>query len=218
MNARTVKKFVLRRRCHSLFGRRAFVEAKVPMSIYPEPCPAFVPPGKPWLDGVWTQRQGDKIALTAIEHVSSGSDPSINADHTPHFVEHDRFGWSWWECSVKYFQTSPGVEDDLLPDPDTCIGEEEGPVELIAVYRAREKWLSKYVHGEVDRRSFPELVRRLIDVGSWARATYGNVSKDSVIVQWSVKWFYPDTLRGFSNSLSRTMRAFKRAGVPILVS
>lgn len=233
MNARAVKKRVLRMRRVSFWGRRAYVSLRIPMSVYPEPCPVFIVPldWKPEesLGACWRiptlEAASDQRAYVSISKITSGTDPRKNPDKEEafRFLEcretwTDRAGkvhehWEWWEGVIRvgreYVDAEGNKQWELLKQINL-------PDDVVAAYRRESCWHAKYIQRmksfEGDDRGF---FARMWETQSWARATYGYVEGNHVVVTWAVKWFYSETLARFCASLGRLLKVAKREGIPV---
>jgi hypothetical protein len=216
----------MKKRRGSFWGRRSYLTARFPLSVYPEPFPIWEPPGKPGaFEGSWRKLNGDTVIETTVSRISSGCDPRETPDgEDALFVEKTSWGYEWWEGHRRYLEVEPGKPID---EASKELGEAECPIGIIEAYRKEDRWISKWIHGVLERgdrtafeaawAALPETVRRVLATSRCARATYFERNGDQALVTWAVKWFYPDTKLGFARDLSRLVKAFKRAGVPIRI-
>lgn len=200
MNARTARRLLMRGRRDTFWGRRCYVEVRVPLSAYPTPPPAFVhalgdpsdigDPGD--IDGTFVRHEGDVEVYTCFQYVSGGEPPADAYRVVPR-----RGGWSsWWESLT--VRTRGGE----------VLSREPGPVEPLRAYVAQVEWLEDAVY-----TSGPAA---LVDFACEARAVYPEVRGGYLYLACVVKR-YPDSVLRAASALARAVTEAKRAGVNVRV-
>lgn len=217
MKAKAVKKILMRHRSRVLWGSRAFITVRFPLSLIPEPLPPRANEEhnlgiSMGLEGYWKRQEEENTVLTVIAQISSGRDPSDRKSETPvyHLRETD-YGYEWWEIEERVFKGGLDVE----PYRVNLIAVRPGPEAVMNAYRARKLWREKYLQGHEGETGIPVL-DGFLGAANWAKTTYQHVDEKNgqVFITYSVKWFYPNRKLRFSSDLARAMRAAKAAGVP----
>jgi len=232
MNARTVKKLLMKGRHDIMWGRRAMVTARLPMSVLPEPMPPAVPKevGEPdAFAGYYKRMEGEHRIFTNISEVSAGRDPRKRKDADAiHYLteEHGEYDttdddgnpvkekWSdytWWEI-VELVQERTGPDEH---DWKT-IEKRQGPVEYLDIYRKYKMWCEKYLRG-MHGQTGSDVLDAFLAAGDWAKTTYPWTDKDYIYITYSVKWRYPRRKFGFSADIARAVRYAKRKNVPVRI-
>ena len=195
MNARSVRKRLMRGRCRSFWGDRAYLRVRLPASLVPTAPPALEFPGL--TPSVWsgTWLSADESECVVISQWHCGADPR-NAERPAwepvYFAEQgDGGGWSFWTGHRH------------------C-GEDRGPLSeaIVAQYRASMAWrdsLTQYGHHEA--------LDAFLDAGYWAKSTRASVGGDALLLDFGVNWRYPKRRRGFCADVARAMKVAKKLGV-----
>lgn len=227
MNARTVKKLLLRGRNTSFWGRRAYLYLRVPKAVLTVPRPPMPSLGKQGsFEGYWEEDRGEGVTRHfRISRISSGRDPRKDdeIDHVPRLpvMEYESTtsdgrtyqSWSWWEAT--WFDAR-----DAGPDSETkleVLDRGEIDDERFAAYVEHYQWVRKYVIGS-EGATGNEILDRVHGAATWAKTTYHQFDTNGdLIVIYSVKYFYPYRVRRFSADLANTVNYAKKHGVTLRV-
>jgi len=224
----------MRNRHNVFWGRRAFVTARLPATVLPEPEPPKPGPldlldsGSGWEEGFsynWFRKvpQGDGTVIHEVYDVSkayTNHDPRKNSDAGPdedhaeiierHLIREyeDRDWFIWWRGVRRWTVLPDGVE----PDGDSVWQEEPLPEEDVDRAMAWDRWRDKYLVGLVGGTGNPVL-DAFHDAAYAAKTTYPYVRGEYVYITYSVKWFYPRRKARFCADLHRAFRVARRHGV-----
>lgn len=238
MNGRTARKIVWRNRSSYLFGQRSFVTALIPASVYPVPAIDFDPPGEILgFKGFYKRVDGDTIVVTNIGEVSGPNPHTTDRKDENGFAATAYFPkkygepmgadgkqhewWDWWEITCARHEKSE-VPEYVIGDRIGVLWEPDNAEAMVTSYKATRDWERKYISGILDSEeeldALSPLMQRILETGTWAKTTnFCGVEDGHVVIQWVVKYFYPDTKLGFAASLSRTVRHAKQHGIKIKV-
>ena len=210
MNARAIKKKLMRSRSRVLWGQRAYLTVRLPLSVLPSQPPSlpFIPEGwkRGYLQGCWEAPDGaESIHINhwtgAVPTWQEGDAPQ----ERPYFVEYDaeddtHHHWTGHRC-VRAGQDEKGrpVYDFFPLD-----------VALIAQQKARVEWERTLWERPVGNGPVIDAMNK---VGNCAKSTRWNVEDDCVTVEFGVKWFYPYWKFGFCRALSKALKLARRLGV-----
>ncbi|MBI4021444.1 MAG: hypothetical protein HY369_04310 [Candidatus Aenigmarchaeota archaeon] len=200
MNARTIRKRLMRHRRNVFWGRRAYLTISVPLSLYPESLPPFVPPGLPdFLEGHW--RNEDDSKKWYIGQISCGTKPEEDrANVVGLHLSHWGNSWEWYEGQ------------ELTMDGEKVAARKPLPEEMILAYARRMQWIDKWLHGS---HGFAEgelstPIALLLLCSNWARSTHASVDGQRVLISWGVKWFYANRKLRFCRDVARFLAAARR--------
>jgi hypothetical protein len=224
MNARTVRKILMKSRSRYLFGSRAFVTVKVPLNVFPELPPEVPDFGKPYsFQGMWEQRDNGVYTFTSIRSLSSTKNPMelVRDEHssTPRCVELDPYSkfWRWFEGTKIVYRCDTSLEYPLSDPKKELLQRVELPEEHIADHKNRQNWFDNYCQGSSEKAWEDPLVGGFLWAGNEAKATYAWIKGDDVFLQYAVKWFYPKRKLRFSAKLARAVSRAKRSGHDVRV-
>jgi hypothetical protein len=227
MNARTVKKLLLRGRNTSFWGRRAYLHLRVPKAVLTVPRPPMPSFGKQGsFEGYWTEDRGEGVTRHfRISHISSNRDPlkDDDIDHTPRCPTLEYEGktskgepyqsWSWWEALWSDVR-EPAPGSDEKPE---VLAQGEIDDERFTAYVTHYQWVKKYVVGS-EGETGNEILDRVHGAARWAKTTYHQFDANGdLIVIYSVKYFYPYRVLRFSSDLASTVNYAAKHGVTLRV-
>lgn len=238
MNARVVRKLLMRGRVKTVFGARALFIVRIPRSAIAEPVPPFKPPpGKEVLQGEWHHENEDGTSTyTTIRKLRSSKKPTperrAQGDFVPtlHRVEclesevddegdlYER--WSW--CEGVELARGP---TDATTGKAPVLSRKNVPTEIVDAYAARRHWIEKYAWGPLgDHASLPSTgiawLDALHDAGRCAKRFQPLVYTNSGAMDFSffIQWRkYPEAKLSFCARMSRALKLAKRAGVHVRV-
>lgn len=221
MNAKTVKKLLMRRRVQALWGRRSYMALLVPYSLFRNPLPPKVDRPPEWKDSGgfegWFYDTEDPDKATRhleIAEVSSGTTPDPNEPGVLYdTVEVEKRNWvvdpdddgisvRWWE-SREYAWVEEGEEKGWG-------GRQTLDAPWVRSYIARRKWVSD----AYDDVGHP-LLEQLRQVHNYSSAMDLFLYSDGVIVRFGVKWYHQSEKMGFCREFARALRIAKKAGVAV---
>ena len=215
-NARTIRKRLMASRRRVFWGERAFVSVRVPWSVYPEPLPPFVSPlgFVEVAAGQWERRTGSTTKrVISIGEVSLGVDPRTQAPERPSeafwFLEQAAWGWRWWEGHEEEIDEAAPISSE---EARKTLG--ELPEEMVAAYRARHLWFSRWARGVHGPVGVPVLDALFVAAND-AKTTYHGETPHGEVTTFSVKWFYPARKLGLCAALHHAFRVARRTGVDL---
>lgn len=226
MNGRAIRKRLMRCRARTLFGKRAFLRVRVPLTIYPEPSPTIPSfPGEEVYGGCWLlEREDGSQDAVVISNPSSGTNPhTLDGPEMPRFVEKKPDYWQWW-TGWKHTVPAGATPEETRE----CFNRgEDLPIEVIERYRRVSGWESTFIHGlpqapyethdgwaNDDRWA---VASALLDAGDHAKAVYPDANGKFMTLTFSVKWKYPQRVRRFSAAIHRVFDLARKQGVGIKV-
>lgn len=200
MNARTVKRLVMRNRRNSFFGRRAYVTLCVDKRAMTTPRPENPFTADGWKElGVSNLYEKDgESYIIHLGSISSLTKPDESEEGIYFLTEAEYGGYEWWVGEKVVDRTVVGH----LPE------------ELVGRYKAWSEWEKEYVHG-FGRHDLSEANERLINTGLWAKTHYYEEPlelPDKCLFIYSVKWFYPHRRKRFSSDLAHTVTWLNKNG------
>lgn len=201
MNARTLRKHLMKTRERNFWGDRAYLTVRLPVSLVgaPRPSPLNFPGLVQEYDGWWTNESGSKHIR--ISQVFSSKNPETNEDLDcePHFIEKVRSDWVYWTGEVV-----TQLEGDDTPVIESL------PQALIAQHKALVDWMGKARSGASN-----PILESFCEAGDYARSTNWQVDEagDFLYVTYGVKWRYPQQKLRFCADLSRALKLAKASGV-----
>jgi len=83
------------------------------------------------------------------------------------------------------------------------------PREDVEAYKNYRDWMNKYGGHEV---SGIEAFDAFVEAGIHARGIQSGVSGDRLILQFAVKYYYPETRKAFAKALTAAMRLSEKTG------
>lgn len=221
LNGRAIKKRMMKGRSRYLFGRRAFLSVYVPFSVYPEPPPRVTIPGENVSASEWSRRENGKEYVIHLHSVFSGGDPrEDNTDpewRRPLAVRDDGGGFSWWEVFEVVYDVDESEPSGIAED--SCVFNvipDEKALEYIEQVSNLEAWIEKYIYG-IRYDPCNKALLGLIQAANAAKATYPSVchNENTVVLEFAVKWFYPEEKFRVCSSLRRASRFAKLGGSKI---
>lgn len=236
MNGRTIKRRLMENRANVMWGRRAFVTARLPLSVLPEPVPErpgpsdLLDPGAGWEEGFaynWFRKvpHGDGTVLHEVYDVSKSYinfDPRKNSDEDDGpFVERhlirereDRDWFIWWS-GHRLRAVLPEGEDPDRVDYRVDWQEEPLPEEDVDRAMVWDQWSTKYLRGlaPMGEGTGNPVLDAFHDAVNAAKTTYPYVRGKYVYITYSVKWFYPRRKARFCADLHRAFRVARKHGV-----
>lgn len=216
MNAKTIKKLLMRSRVKNLWGRRAYLTVRVPTKALvstPRPSPVEFPGFKPstLLEGHW---EGPEESVIYISHLFSGTNPALRSkdgepvyfpvlEHRSEYLDEDTGefkvseSWSWW--------TGMKVQGDTRE----ALTEAQ-----VASYKAFREWFDA-LH-TYDQNPLRDA---FLGAGEQAKSMSfaTDASGETLFLTYGVKWFYPARKLVFSSALAKAMKQAKSMGVPVRV-
>lgn len=226
MNGRAVRKRLMRCRVQSLFGERAFLCVRVPITVYPEPSPVIPSfPGEELYGGHWSlEKEDGSHDEVVISNPSSGMDPhEFDGPETLRFVEKTPYYWQWW-TGWKYSIPAGATREETWE----CFHRgEDLPIEVVEQYRRVCGWEYTFVHG-YPRAPYEAhegwrndarwaVASALLDAGTHAKTVYPHVDGEFMTLTFSVKWRYPQRVRRFSAAMHRVFDLARKRGVAVKV-
>lgn len=208
-NARTIRKVLLRNCAHVIWGRRAFITVRLPLSVIP-PIPSLdyaASWGDPsGFEGSWETPGPDETRLiTRISSLTSMRAPEGN--NNVHFLETEEHGehkcYIWWEGAR--YRMSQNYK--LIPDSEELL-----PESVVGAHRDYVRWCSKYLHG-TDGPTGNPVMDAFLAASNHAKTHYANINGSFLYLTYSVKPMYPDRPRRFACDLKRAFRIATKHGV-----
>lgn len=214
MNARAIRKKLMRSRRRVLWGQRAYMRLRLPMSVLSSPPPPQpdIPAG--WKEGLWEGhwQSPDEKECIHISRSSCGVNPEewdtddmdedASPTRKPLFIEQDEYGtWKFWTG-----HRSVLVGEDEKGEP---IHEYHAiPLEMVAAYKAYAEWKDKlYYPGN------GQVLDAFNEAGNSAKSVHWWVEGGVVTVEFGVKWFYADRKLRFCRDLSKAMKLAHGLGI-----
>lgn len=210
MNARAVKKYLMRGRQNGFWGRRAYLTVRLPHSVL-----TGVLPSVPTLEGFradpnwtgsWVSEDGSEAIR--ISRGSTGvrpdpSDPEFFApNETVATIEEDRWGsWQIWSGSRSRRVTLKNGEEDWEDST------EKVPVEFILAYRKYAEFIESLHEYGVN-----PVMDAFNEAGNSAKSTHWEVDDKGVGVTYGVKWFYAARKYRFCTDLAKALRLAHKEG------
>lgn len=217
MNARALRKHLMRDRRETLFGDRAFLTVRIPLGVLPEPPPPLPqkPEGEGWKEnsfGFGWNRTWEEEGRRYWEHHDflkpfSGRDPREENPHLPDdLVERDGDTFQWWEGTIRTGVALPGED---LPRRDAWVLTKIDP-DRVRVWKRYELW-REGLH-EPSGSPLLDLFQR---AGDRARGYYPNLREDALYLTYGVKWRHRGGMLRFCSELSRALRRAREDGVRV---
>lgn len=211
MNARAIKKRLMRGRANVFWGKRAYLSVRMPRSVVDgiiptEPCPEGFTPDPEW-EGTWVTPDG----LESIRVCKSGTgvkpDPEDEELFGPHetvaSVEETPHGtWDIWSGSRTRKVMLPDGSDYEWEPSDSKVS-----ADFILAYKAYSEWKER-LYGE----DLSPLVTAFNEAGYSAKSTHWKIEPDGLVVRYGVKWFYAYRKFRFCTDLSKAVTAARLAG------
>jgi len=208
MDAKTVDDVVTKSQGTYLFGQRSFVEVSIPIAKLdsePPPKPKLGRPGV--FMGYWTSKKRGLTVMTTIHQVSSLKKPRTTEHGVkPLFVQreswgHDRFEYTWWEGDKRFFKGKPTRE--------TLVRVEPLDPKIVGAYKVYRDWMEKYGgHQATGIEAFDAFV----DAAEYAKTVNAGLRGRRLVLQFVVKYFKPETRKGFVRALTAAMRLSDKLG------
>lgn len=203
-NGRTIRRRLMRTCVTSPYMSRAYLSLRIPFSVFPSPPPPFAPPGIRECDDMFVDREKGRRYIFSQAY---GKRPDL--DDTARLVEpvgETPGDYTWFSGDVLVY--SPGHDlDEASPT-----GREPVDDALLAAWRDRRQWLSRYL----TYCDFPGPVATAMAwVRNYAIDSYREIEGDSAVVTYAVKWFRPERTLRFCASVRRLIKAAGRAGCRI---
>lgn len=213
MNARAIRQRLMRNRSSTFFGSRAFLTVRFPLSVLPSK-PDWTPPGKSTgLAGYWTRTGADGVEETVV--ISEVHTGKVNPRESKritwpiYYPEQSWMGnWVFWEAQVIR---------QVLPKPEVSHMDPALAEPMVTAYRAHQRWHARYLTGNSAESTGIQALDALDAASSGAKATYGVIHGAYAYKTYSVKWFYPERARRFSNDLARALDVCKKEGFTVRV-
>lgn len=217
MNARAVKKRLLKNAQRVLWGRRAYIGVRFPLNgVLPErPLGVCTPPGfvpSEW-SGMWVKDNGDGTEdVLSVSQLSCGGGQPVPPEDkegvTRYHIEPNRWGsgWQWWTVSwIRYnAATEERTEQKMTPEFESMVARQ--------AYEFN-KWVEQLRFGEDNTDAFYHLM-----LPEWSAKTYYLYHDDNYYyLIWSVKYFYAYWLRKFSALFRTSIMRLKKLGVEVKV-
>ena len=207
MNARAVKKHLMRGRVRNFWGRRTYMRISLPLSIIPTPPPppADIPEG--FKEGGWSGfwQNADESESIHINRSSCGFDPTELTQRAPYeqilFAEFTDNHWVFWSGH----RTRKNGEDENGEPTFEFTPLDEA---LVAQHKAYSDWHDKlYFMGQHPVMDAFNMAHNA------AKSMYWTVVGQRLIAEYGVKWFYPDRKLHFCSAISHAMRVAKKHGI-----
>ena len=205
-NGRTLRKILMKNRGLPLWGPRAYIRIRLPVSVFPVPPPSLEYSqdwGREVFRGFWKKPLGDGTFETRYIYCTSSSEPPSTEQGSFHFLEAlGATRYRWWEgrFSVRP-KEGPRTHFDL-------------PVGEIEAHRAWSNWKDTYLHGLFLKDRGPVL-QAFLEAGDFARNHDADLSKDGryLYVTYSAKWLRVESFQRFIADLKRAFRVADKHGV-----
>lgn len=214
MNARTVRKLLLKGLVTNFWGRRAYFTVRVPLEVLPklpqDPYKIYGDSGP--IGGSYVRYEGKgadrRVVITIIQQVSGGGPPKDALFVTPGFGD----GWFNWYRAVEF---------GLRPDEyDTFIREDRGdwPEKLFEV-KLSEADIEPHVawHRWFRELKFPPALERLANAVRYVKTTYPAVVGEYYYITYSLKPYYKDDVRAFCRTMSNAFHDARKKGIVLRV-
>lgn len=238
MNARTIRKNLMRNRRTSFWGRRAFVTVRLPLTLFPPLPPPFPTPldQNPTAQG-WKEGYGCWYRRIPAAQLTAEERAAWNVGEAETIVERWRFGVvmcstdprKWAEnigriadrhvlrSGLHSYDWWEGVHSLSIVGPDDVEqGEQHRSLapELIDQYMARRLWEDKWVSGMEGATDQP-VVDAFLSAANYAKTTYHRIAGEYVYLTYSVKWFYPRYKLRFATDLHHAFDVARQHGVSV---
>lgn len=208
MNARAIRRRLLRAKTTTMWGSRAYLTVYLPPSVLPEPPPPpFVPPGKGWRVGVFGWVRGPKEFTEYVEGVCCYSGPEFRVERgiPEACVSASTSGdLDWYQhLYVRHRRMGDDGRFADVPVPDAW------HLAWAAEYRYRDRYL-------IGRYTGSPVLDAFHDASEWAEATHpGVLPNGRVCLRYAVKWRYPSCVRHFCADVKRAIDVATRHGVRV---
>lgn len=208
MNARAIRRRLMRCRVRSMWGSRAFLTVYLPASVLPEPPPPpFVPPGKGWRVGAFGWVRGPEMFTEYMEGACAYSGPEFQAEYgiPDACVTASTSGdLDWYQhLYVRYRRMGDDGRFADVPVPDAW------HLAWAAEYRYRDRYL-------IGRYTGSPVLDAFHEAAEWTEAVYPGVLPDGrVVLRYAVKWRYPSYVRHFCADVKRAFDVAARHGVRV---
>lgn len=235
MNARAIKKRLMRGRVRSFWGRRAFITVRLPLSVIPvelppEPHPRDDPEvadPELWesdMFGGWRRDldasgrpvdildyDGDvTIESWSFASVSCGEDPRERLEIADRHVCESHGIFRWVEGKhVRGHRLAGG--------PYEITRRRRLSDDLVDAHIAWADAQRRYLEGVLGETG-SDVLDAFHAAATWARTTYPEVCDGFLYIAYSVKWFYADQKYRFCADLSRAIRLARANGVDVRVT
>lgn len=229
MNARTIRKLLMRVRTGTFFGRRALLTVRFPKSVLPVARPAFTPPGKSTgMEGYWESEEGDSKVLYNISLLHSSKSPHrkrkpsklrhglVPTIHFPKCDVREPFEdgsiderWTWWE----------GLKVTTSPDGTRVF--ENIPDDVVQDYVAFRTWHSQYLNRSWNEGPVPDTGLPWLDalhaVAGYAKRFESISYTNDIAFAYFLRLREPRGRLRFCAALSRAIKLAKKQGVEVYV-
>lgn len=200
MNARSIRKHLVRNRLDTGFGRRLVLSVRVPVQYTGTPPPAPTFPGLSGSNGFWESPDG--LEQVQVHEVSSHGRPSVDPEapwRVPLLEAQDEDGWwTWWEG----FR----ICTDALGNKAM----EAIPAEAVVRVHEDTAWWER-----LRRRGVHQVLDALVEASGYAKATYwcrDSQSEACVWVTFTLKVHHRWSIRRFCAVLRVAMKLAKKNG------
>jgi hypothetical protein len=207
MNPRSIRKRLMCRRVDSLWGPRACLTVRIPLSALPERPPAIPKTLGKQVDGeakfLRTDDQG-RAVVTTVDEVFVVDEPEGIA------FREEEHGFAWIEIVERTFEDYDGPNEQI-------VAEKRGDPEIEALVSAREAWFDRYLRCSGQGVPFLDAFVR---ARTFAAAMYSTVDDEtgSIVLDYRVQWYRPSYKRRFCADLAGAMAQARKAGVIARVS
>lgn len=222
MNARSIKKILMRNRDDIGWGSRAYLIVRFALETFPELYPRFSPEQlreigtADIIEGAWERSDPkEKVDIwTTISRMYSSDLPEEDPTRTICYVEKDiindkLMGYSWYEGLQRLFNFGTLKDEyDFTTLDKNFIEQRTLDKKIIDVYVAQQQWKGKYIFAA---RNSPYRITRLIaETLSYCKTAYFTDDQNSYLLEFAVKWFYPEEKYGFCSKCAKLISELKR--------
>jgi len=196
-SSKTINKLLLRNKGSYLFGKRAWLRIRVAPEAFPVPRPPRLIGLTPEeYEGDYKTKDGGNIEFGVLW----GHFHHIEEDNAFH-VEQDINGvCRWWEIKPT------GPEGEVLEITDQH-------KEWLEAHIARYDWEQKWIHMCVPM-DVPFSLAPYYDAVNYSKTTNFQEDDDGTyLIDFVVKWFYPERRKGFCSSLAKWTKRLSRDGI-----
>jgi len=198
VNARWIYRRLYRNRVNAIWGHRALLTVRLPLTIFPTP-----PPPRP----VSQVLEDGKLVVKDVFPVCCGGDPRLDKDRErePLFVREKGSNFEWYEG----FEFTHEGEDETTEILSQREMSEDEIRPFVEFSRWSDTFLYEYGHNEV--------YDAFLAARELAATHYYDFTSDSYIMTYSVKTHYRSRMRWFCAELARALKVAKAHGVPVKV-
>lgn len=203
MNARAIRKRLMRGRRGSFWGERAYLSVRLPRDVAGQSPPTFIPEGfvsDGW-EGSW--KSPDGLTTVHIGKASSNIPPEEIGDERRLFIQPSESD-GWYDFWSGYISREVGRDENDRP----VFEQSEVPEGWVARYKVWREWLDA-LHGY----GVSPLMDAFVEAGQSAKSMEVGVSEDALTILYGVKWFYADRKLRFCADLSKAVRMAHSMGI-----